>query len=63
MIFFAKMRGTRLVADLERIAKAARGHEQRALAATLKQRIGGDRCPHLDCADDSGRNWLPRTEA
>ena len=42
----------RLVADLERIAKAARGHEQRALAPALEQRIGGDRCPHLDGADD-----------
>ena len=46
----------RLIADLERIAKAARGDEQRALAPPLEQRIGGDRCPHLDGANDAGRN-------
>ena len=52
----------RLVADLERIAKAARGHEQRALAAALEERIGGDRCPHLDGANDASRNWLSSGE-
>src|ERR1700691_2320411 len=37
----------RLIADLERIAKAARSHEQRALAAPLEQSIGRDRRSHL----------------
>ena len=48
----------RLIADLERIAKATRGHEQRALAAPLEQRVGGDRRSHLDGANCAGRNWL-----
>ena len=52
----------RLVADLERIAKAARGHEQRALAAPLEQRVGGDGRSHLDGADCAGRNRLARSE-
>ncbi len=53
----------RLVADLERIAKSARGHEQRALAAPLEQRVGGDRRSHLDGADRADRNRLVRSEA
>ena len=53
----------RLVADLERIAKAARGHEQRALAPPLEQRIGGDGRSHLDGANGAGRNRLARSEA
>ena len=52
----------RLVADLERVAKAARGHEQRALAAPLEQSVGGDRRSHLDGANGSGRNRLARSE-
>ncbi len=52
----------RLIADLERIAKAARGHEQRALAAPLEQGVGGDGRSHLDGANCAGRNWLARSE-
>src|SRR6202789_909686 len=52
----------RLVANLERIAKAARGHQQRALAAPLEQGVGGDGCSHLDGANCSGRNRLARSE-
>ncbi len=46
----------RLVADLERVAEAARGHEQRALAAPLEQRVGRHRGAHLDDPDRAGRN-------
>ena len=46
----------RLVANLERVAKAARGHEQRALAPPLEEGIGRDRRSHLDRANGSGRN-------
>ena len=53
----------RLIADLERIAKAARGHEQRALASPFEQRIGGYRGSHLDGVDRVGRNWLARSNA
>ena len=49
----------RLMADLERIAKAARGHQQRALAPPFEQRIGGDRGSHLDGANCSARIGLP----
>ena len=44
----------RLVADLQRVAKAACRHQQRALAAPLQQRVGGDGGPHLDEADRIG---------
>ena len=44
----------RLVADLQRVAKAARRHQQRALAAPLQQRVGGDGGAHLDEADRIG---------
>src|ERR1700722_13190146 len=53
----------RLVADLERIAKSPRGHEQRALAAPLEQRVGGDRGSHLDRANRADRDRLVRSEA
>ena len=59
----AKMRRARLIADLERIAKAARRHQERALAAPLEQRIGRDRRAHLDGVDRAGRDRLARSEA
>ena len=46
----------RLVADLQRVAKAACRHQQGALAAPLQQRVGGDGGPHLDEADRIGRD-------
>ena len=46
----------RLVADLERVAEAARGHEQRPLAAPLEQRVGRHRRAHLDDPDRAGRD-------
>ena len=52
----------RLVADLERVAEAARGDEQRALAAPLEQRVGRDRRAHLDGADRALRDRLARGE-
>ncbi len=59
---FREYARARLVANLERIAKAARGHQQRALAAPLEQSVGGDGCSHLDGANGSGRNRLARSE-
>ena len=53
----------RLIADLEPVAKAARGHEQRTLAAPFEQRIGGDRRSHLDGANCADWNRLARGEA
>jgi hypothetical protein len=44
----------RLIADLERVAEAARDHQQRAVALALEQRVGGDRGAHLDRADAVG---------
>ena len=55
-ICLAKICGACLVADLERVAKAARGDQRRPLALALEQRVGGDRRPHLDRADQSGRD-------
>jgi len=37
----------RLVADLERVAKALGGEQQRALALALQERVGGDRGAHF----------------
>ncbi len=54
--------GPRLIADLERVAEAARGHEQGALAAPFEQRVGRDRRPHLDDPDRPRRYRLARGE-
>jgi hypothetical protein len=40
-----------LVGDAQRIAKAARGDQQRGLALALQQRVGGDRGAHLHALD------------
>ncbi len=40
-----------LVGDAQRVAKAARDDEQRALALALEQRVGRDRRAHLDDLD------------
>ena len=53
----------RLVADLERVAEAARRHQQRALAAPFEQRVGRDRRSHLDDPDRPGRDRLARSES
>ena len=53
----------RLVADLQRVAEAARRDQQRALALALEQRVGRDRRAHLDDADGAGRDWRARREA
>ena len=50
--------GARLIADLERVAEAARGDEQRPFAAALEQRVGRNRGAHLDCADRPRRDRL-----
>ena len=55
--------GPRLVADLQRVAKAARRHQQRALAAPLQQRVGRDGGAHLDEADRAGGDRVARREA
>ena len=54
---------TRLIADLERVAKAARRHQKGALAAPFEKRVGGDRRSHLDDADCAGRDRLARAKA
>ena len=41
----------RLIADLERVAKAARRDQERALALPFEQRVGGHRRAHLDDAN------------
>ena len=46
----------RLVADLQRVAEAARRHQQRAFAAPLEQRVGRDGGAHLDDADRALRD-------
>ena len=48
----------RLVADAQRVAETFRGHQQRALALALEQRVGGDRGAHLHGADAAGRDRL-----
>ena len=53
----------RLVADLERVAKAARRHQERALAPPFEQRIGRDGRTHLDDPDRPCRDRLARSES
>ena len=54
--------GARLVADLERVAEAARRHQKRALAAPLQERIGRNRRSHLDGANCARRDRLAGSE-
>ena len=53
----------RLVADLERVAKAARRDEQGALAAPLEQGVGRDRRAHFDDSDRARRNRVALMQA
>ena len=53
----------RLITDLERVAKAVRGHQQRARAVALEQRVGRDRGAHLDRADALARDRRRRVRA
>ena len=46
-----KQAGPVLVGNPQRVAKAARGHQQCRLALALQQRIGGNRGSHLDTID------------
>jgi hypothetical protein len=48
----------RLIADLQRVAEAARDQEQHAIALALQQRIGRDGRAHLHRADLAGRDRL-----
>ena len=48
--------GPGLVADAQRIAKAAGDQQQYAIALALEQRVGGNGRAHLDLADAAGRN-------
>jgi len=44
-----------LIADGQRVGKAARGQKQRALALAFEQRVGCDRRSHLDRSDAACR--------
>ena len=45
-----------LVADAENVGKAPVDHQQRAVALTLQQRVGGDGGAHLDLVDEAWRD-------
>ena len=47
---------SRLIGDLQCIAKTLGDEQEHAVALALQQSIGGDRGAHLDVADQSGRN-------
>jgi hypothetical protein len=47
-----------LVGDAQRVAKAARGDQQRGLALALQQRVGGHRGAHLHALDVLRRHRL-----
>ncbi|OQC04256.1 MAG: hypothetical protein BWX79_02528 [Alphaproteobacteria bacterium ADurb.Bin100] len=47
-----------LVSDAQRVAKPARGDQQRGLALALQQRVGGDRRAHLHALDVLRRHRL-----
>ena len=53
----------RLIADLERIAEAARCDQERPLALPLQQRVGRDRRAHLDDPDRARRDRLARGQS
>ncbi len=44
--------GTMLIGDAQRVGEAARGHEDRAVAFALEQRVGGDRGAHAHGVDE-----------
>jgi hypothetical protein len=52
-----------LVGDAQRVAKAARGDQQRGLALALQQRVGGDRGAHLHALDLFRRHRLAGQQA
>jgi hypothetical protein len=52
-----------LVADAQRVTEAFRGHQQRAVALALQQRIGGDRGAHFHGADAARRDRLALLQA
>ncbi len=52
-----------LVGDAQRVAEAARGHQQRLLALALQQRVGGHRRAHLHALDELGRDRLAGLQA
>ena len=54
---------TRLIADAQRIAKAARGDQKRTLALALQKGVGGDRRAHAHVADDACRYRLGSVQA
>ena len=54
---------TVLVGDAQAIAETAGGHQQRAFALALEQRVGGDRGTHLDALDLLGRHRLAGRDA
>ncbi len=51
-----------LITELQYIAKAARGHENRAIALALQQRVGRNRGSHPDLVDQAGGDGLVRVE-
>ncbi len=52
-----------LIGDAQRIAKAARGHQHRAVALALEQRVGGHRGAHLHAVHLRGRDRLAGLQA
>ena len=55
--------GSRLIADLERVAEALAHDQQHGIALALEQRVGGDRGAHLDAADQRRRQLPPARAA
>ena len=55
--------GPVLIADAQRVAEAARGHEHGPVAGAFQQRVGGDRGAHLDARHRVGRQGRVRGEA
>jgi hypothetical protein len=52
-----------LVGDAQRVAKAARRHQQRRFALAFQQRVGRHRGTHLHAFDALGRDRLARLQA
>ncbi len=52
-----------LIGDAQRVGEAARGHEDRAVALALEQRVGRDRGAHAHSVDEVGgeraSGWHP----
>ena len=55
--------GARLIADFERVAKAARRHQQGPLALALEKRVGRHRRAHFHHANGARRDRLIRRKA